>query len=111
MQRLAWRITAEWFGGEVQVHAPRKSVSDDQRRRSQIIGANQRMNAALKVAIAAEDGHGDQIVVLDRGADGLRQRTAVAKCKWCTHSQLGESSVSLDKVSTRQRASRLSRLA
>ncbi len=35
------------------------------------------MNAALKVAIAAKDGNGDQLVVLDGGPDGFRQRTAV----------------------------------
>src|SRR2546430_14672591 len=36
------------------------------------------MNASLKVAIAAEDGNGDQIIVLDGRADGVRERTAVA---------------------------------
>src|SRR5207244_11334188 len=42
-------------------------VSDDERRRGQIIGANQRMNAALKVAISAGHGNGDQIFILYGG--------------------------------------------
>src|SRR6266699_964796 len=65
-------VAAQRFAGKVKVHAPCDSVSDDKRRRGQIIGANQRMNAALKVAIAAQDGNGDQIVVLDGGADRFR---------------------------------------
>src|SRR5713226_5664778 len=78
VDRFARSIVAEGFRGEVQVHAPRKRVSDNEGWRGQIIGANQRMNAALKVAIAAEDRNSDQIVVLDGGADGFRQWAAVA---------------------------------
>ena len=36
------------------------------------------MDAAFEVAIAAEDGYGDEIIFFDGGADGIGERAAVA---------------------------------
>jgi hypothetical protein len=36
------------------------------------------MDAAFEIAIAAQDGDGDQIIFFDGGADRVWQRTAVA---------------------------------
>ena len=78
IDRLAGGIIAERFARQVHIHAARKRVGDDERRRGQIIRANQRMNAALEIAVAAQDRDGNQIVVLDGRADSIRQRTAIA---------------------------------
>ncbi len=66
------------FGGEIEIHAAGERVGDDERRRREIVGAHERVDAAFEIAIAAEDGDGDEIVFLDGVADGVGQRAAVA---------------------------------
>src|SRR6266571_2248861 len=75
---LAHGVAANRFRREVQVHAARKRIGDYERRRGQIVGANQRVDAAFKVAIAAQNCHRDKIVFFDCRADGFRERAAVA---------------------------------
>ena len=78
IDRLAGFARAEWLGGEIQIHAAGEGVGNNERRRREIVGANERVDAAFKIAIAAEDGDGEEIIFLDGGADGVRQRAAVA---------------------------------
>ena len=56
---------------DVDVHAAGERVGDDERRRGEIIGAAESVDAAFEIAIAAEDGDGDEIIVLDRLANRL----------------------------------------
>ena len=60
------------------IHAAGERVGDDERRRGEIIRAAERIDAAFEIAIAAEDGDGDEIIVLDGFADGVGERAAVA---------------------------------
>ena len=78
---FAVRSLSKRFGSQVEIHTAGKRVSHHQRRRRQIVGAHQRMNATLKIAIAAEHRDRHKIVVLDRSADRLRKRTAVANAR------------------------------
>ena len=68
-QRLVFQIDA---------HGAGQCIGDHQQRRAQIIGLDLRMDAGLKIAIAAEHGGYHQLLFLDHGSDGLVQRAAVA---------------------------------
>jgi hypothetical protein len=78
VDRLAIRVLAQRLAVQVDVDGAGKGVSDDQRRRREVLGADHRVDATLEVAVAAQDGGGDQIVLLHRGADGLQHQAAVA---------------------------------
>ena len=78
IDRFAGFVGAERFGGEVHVHAAGERVGNDERRRREIVRANERVDAAFEIAIAAEDGDGDEIIFLDGGADRVWKRAAVA---------------------------------
>jgi len=54
------------------------------------------MNAALEIPVAAQDGDGDQIVVLDGRANRFRQRAAVANTSGANRSRPSENSISRD---------------
>ena len=71
-------VVAQGFGGDVHVHPTRQRISDDERRRSEIIGAHLRVNPAFEVSVAGEDRACNEIAFLDAGGDRLRQRSAVA---------------------------------
>ena len=63
---------------QVDVDRPGQRVGDHQRRRGEVVGQGQRVDAAFEVAVAAQHRGRDQIALLDRRADRLRQRPAVA---------------------------------
>ena len=65
---LAVLVLAEGVGVEVVADVAGEGVGDDQRRGHEVVGADLGGDAALEVAIAGEDGDGDQAVVFD----GLR---------------------------------------
>ena len=65
-------IRAQRFRGKIHIHAAGERIGHDQRRRSQIICAHQRMNAPFKISIAAQNRDRHHIVVLDRRANRLR---------------------------------------
>jgi hypothetical protein len=60
------------------VDAAGDGVGDDQRRGHQVVGADIDVDAALEVAVAAEDGDGDQAVLVDGFGDVGGQRAGVA---------------------------------
>ena len=74
----AVRRRAQRLRGEVDVHAPGQRVGDDQRRRGEVRGPHERVDAALEVAVARQDGRDDQLVGLDGLGDRLVERPAVA---------------------------------
>ena len=63
---------------QIDIHAAGQRIGHHQRRRSQIVRAHQRIDAALEVAIAAQHRRDDQLAFLHRLGDGLGQRPAVA---------------------------------
>ena len=63
---------------QVDVDAPGEGVGHHQGRRGQVVGAHLARDPALEVAVAGEDGNGDQLVFGDRGRGRGRQRPAVA---------------------------------
>ena len=64
--------------GEVDMHRAGERIGDDQRRRGEIVGAHVRVDAAFEVAVARQHRGGDQIVLVDRFGDLLRQRAGIA---------------------------------
>ena len=81
VHRLAVAIIAQRIGRHIEIHMAGQCISDHERRRSQIIGADQRMNAALEVTVAAEHRDGDQAVFFNGGADRLGKRTAIPNAR------------------------------
>ena len=75
---LALLVGAERHFGEIELHRSRERISDDQRRRGEIIRAHVRIDAAFEIAVAGENGGGDEIVLADGFGDFLRQRTGIA---------------------------------
>ena len=59
---------------QIDVHPARQRVRNDQRRRGEVIRADLRVDAALEVAVAREHGRREQVALLDRARDRLRQR-------------------------------------
>src|SRR4029077_15403635 len=76
--RLPVAAGPERLRREVEVDAAGERVRDHERRRREIRRAHLRMDAALEVAIPGEDGRDDEVVILDGGADGVGQRTAIS---------------------------------
>ncbi|GBD09832.1 hypothetical protein HRbin22_02093 [Candidatus Thermoflexus japonica] len=76
--RLAVGIVAQRLALEIDVDAAGQGVGHHQHGGGQVVGAHQRMDAGLEVAVAAQDGDGHQVVLPDGPGDGLRQWTAVA---------------------------------
>ena len=72
------RRRAERVGRDVDVHGARERVGDDQRRRREVVHLDVGVDAALEVAVAREHRHDGEVVVVDGGADLLRQRPGVA---------------------------------
>ena len=71
-------VLAEGVGVEVVADVAGERVGDDQRRRHEVIGADFGGDAAFEVAIAGEDGDGDERVVFDGFGDVGGQRAGVA---------------------------------
>ena len=60
--RLAVATVADRFGFPVEIDLAGEGVSDDERRRGQVIRPHLGMHAALEVAVAAEHGGDDEPV-------------------------------------------------
>ncbi len=71
-------VFGDGFFGEVDVHTTRERVSDDERWRHEEIGADVLVNAGFEVAVAREDGGGDEVVLNDGGFDLGSERAGVA---------------------------------
>ena len=57
---------------------PGERVGDDERRRGEVVRLHLRMDARLEVAVAGEHGADDEVALVDRRGDRLRQRPGVA---------------------------------
>ena len=66
------------FCAQVDIHGAGERVGDDERRRCEVGGAYLWVDAALEVAIAAEDGGDDKAVLVDCLGNRLQERAAVA---------------------------------
>ena len=60
-------------GDEVDLHRARERIGDHQRRRGEVVGPDVGVDAALEIAVAGEDGSGDEVALLDRRGDWRRQ--------------------------------------
>ena len=75
---LPFLSTTQRALGDVDVHRAGDRIGDHQRRRSEIVRAHVRVDAAFEVAVAGQHRGGDQIVLVDRFGNFLRQRPGVA---------------------------------
>ena len=75
---LAFLVDAERLLGEVEIHRAGDRVGNHERRRREIVGAHVGVDAAFEVAVAREHGRGDEVVLVDRFGDFLRQRAGIA---------------------------------
>ena len=81
VNRLAVAARAQRLGGQIDIDGARQGVGHDQRRTGQIVGLHVLIDAALEVAIAAQDGRGDEVALGDRLGHRLGQRAAVANTR------------------------------
>ena len=79
--RIAVAVRAQRLGREVDVDAARERERDDERRRREIRGADEGMDATLEVAVARQDCRDHELVVLDGLRDRLVERPAVADAR------------------------------
>ena len=75
---VAVLVLAERLLEQVEVHPARERVGDHERRRGEVVRLHLRVDAGLEVAVAGEHGADDQVALLDRDRDRLRQRPGVA---------------------------------
>ncbi len=75
---------------QVDVDGPGEGERHHQRRRGQIVGPHQRVDARLEVAVAAQDRRHDQPVVLDGPGQVVGQRPAVADAGGAAVADRGE---------------------
>ena len=66
---------------EVDVDRAREGVRDDERRAREVVGLDERVDAALEVAVAAEHARDDQVALGDRRGHRLGQRARVADAR------------------------------
>ena len=66
---------------EIDVHASRERVRDDERRRREVVRLHLGVDARLEVAVAREHCADDEIPLGDRLRDLLRQRAGVADAR------------------------------
>ena len=74
---IAVGALADRLRDEVDVHAARERVRDDERRRREVVRLHLAVDARLEVPVAGEHGADDEVTIGDGGADRLRQRTGV----------------------------------
>ena len=84
---LAVLVLAEGVVGEVVADVAGEGVGDDQRRAHEVVGADLGRYAAFEVAIAGEDGDGDEAVVFDGLRDVGRAAGRSCRCRWCSRSR------------------------
>ena len=71
----------ERLGRQVDVDPAGEGEGDDERRRGEVAGAREGMDAALEVAVARQDRRDDQVVGLDGVGDRRVERTGVADAR------------------------------
>ena len=78
VDRLAVLAHAERLARDVDLERAGERIGDDERRRGEIVRAHVRIDAALEVAVAGKHRAGDEVVLVDRLGDRLRQRPGIA---------------------------------
>ena len=63
---------------QIGIHRARERISNDQRRRGQVIGAHVGVDPPFEIAVAGEHGGGDEILLVDRLGNLGRERTGIA---------------------------------
>src|SRR5450756_2712034 len=76
---------------QVDVDPAGQGERDDERRRREIARAHERVDPALEVAVAGQDGGDDEVVRLDRLRDRLLERPRIADAGRAAVADEGES--------------------
>ena len=78
---FAGAILAERFIHQIEIHAAGERVGNHQRRRSQIIRANQRIDAAFEIAIPGEHCGDGELSALHGRRDCRREAVRYCRCR------------------------------
>ncbi len=78
VDRFAMRIDRQWLVYQIDVDTARDSIRHHQRWRRKVVRAHVGVDAAFKVAVTAQHGGGNQLVLIDHTGHGCGQRSAVA---------------------------------
>ena len=81
VDRPAVAADAQRLGGQVDVRGAGQGIGDDQRRAGQVVRLDQRIDAALEIAVAAQDRRGHEVPLADGRGHRLGQRPAVADAR------------------------------
>ena len=81
----------------IEVDRARERVGDHQRRRGEVVGAHERVDAPLEVPVAREHGGRDQLAARDRLRYRLGERAAVADAVVDPHGAGNERMHTLDR--------------
>ena len=81
----------ERLAGQVDVDAAGEGERDDERRRGEVARPGQRMDPALEVAVARQDGGDDEVVLLDRLWRPARRAGRSCRCRSCSRSRRARS--------------------
>ena len=91
----------ERLGRQVDVDPAGQREGDDERRRGEVARAGERVDPALEVAVARQDGRDDQVVRLDRRGDRRRRAARSCRCRSCSRSRPGRTRASRAAPSAR----------
>ena len=75
---MALLVVAERLLGQILADGACKRIGDDERRRGEIIRFHIRRDAAFEIAVAGNDRRADEIVLVDRFGNLIRQRPRIA---------------------------------
>ena len=78
VHRRTRRAHAQRLGCQVDIHRPCDGVGDHERRRREVVGPHERLDAALEVAVARQHRRHHQALVFDGRRHVIGQGTAVA---------------------------------
>ena len=81
VDRLAALADADRILGDVDLHRAGERVDHHQHRRGEVVGAGQRIDAALEVAIARQHRAHHQVGIADRLGDRVGQRAGIADAR------------------------------
>ena len=90
---FAFLVLTDRLGLEIVVNGTSKGVSNDKRRRGQVVGSSVRMNSALEVSVSGKDGGSNHIVVDDGVLDLVGDISRVSNAGHATISSGRETKV------------------